>query len=139
MALKIYKIKLRYIALAPQHTETKQRLVALKITLGYMQAKHQRCGKHKWEKLQIPSDQYIKEKLGKKSECGNKTDHILFCKEEDLQEQTEAWQNNFIKREMNLLGEQDLLVRGKKTHHLCAGYFLLPLKLNQNCIMFVTD
>lgn len=29
--------------------ETELRLVALKITLGYMQAKHQKCGKQKWK------------------------------------------------------------------------------------------
>lgn len=119
MALKTYKIKLWYIALVPQHTQTKLRLVALKITLGYMQAKHQRCGKHKPEKLLIPSDQCIKEKLGEKSKCGNRTDYILSCKEEHLQEQTEVWQNHFIKWEMNLLREPDLLVREKKKYYLC--------------------
>lgn len=62
MALKTYKTKLWYIALAPRYTETKLRLVAFKITLGYMQAKHRRCGKHTREKVPIPSDQCMKEK-----------------------------------------------------------------------------
>lgn len=112
MALKTYKIKLWYIALGPQHTETKLRLVTFKITLGYLQAKHQRCGKHKWEKLLIPEQCVKKKKPREESKCGNRTDYIVSCKEQ-LQEQTEVWQNNLIKQQTNLLREQDLLVRGK--------------------------
>lgn len=83
--------------------QTKLRLVALKITLGYKQAKHWTCGKHQQEELLIPSDQRRKETLEEKIKCGNRTDYILSCKEEHPQEQTEVWQNNFIKQEMNLL------------------------------------
>jgi len=109
-----------------------------------MQAKHQRCGKYKREKLLIPSDQCAKEKLGEKNKRGNRTDNILSCKEEHLQAQTEVWKNNFIKREMNLLREQALLPRGKKNKTKTTIYlgrsWVLPHspQPNQNHIMFMT-
>lgn len=119
MALKTYKIKLWYIALVPQHTETKLRLVAFEITLGYLQAKHQRCGKYKWEKLLIP-DQWVKKKPWEENKCGNSTDYIVSCKEQ-LQEQTEVWQDNLIKPQTDLLREQDLLGQGKNPLWMQAG------------------